>query len=73
MGNMFSLKLWRTKQEEHASVVVSALNFRSFKMSYKARGNLRCVFNIIFFLFSFQHSQENTPQSLLQQSNWGED
>ena len=41
-------------------------------MCYKARYNLRCVLINIFCLFSFQQSQENPPQSLLQ-SNRGED
>ena len=51
---------------EYVLVGDSALNFRLFRMSYKARANLRCVFNIIFCLFSFQQSQENTLPSLLQ-------
>ena len=42
------------------------MKFRLFRMSWKARGNLRCIFNIIFCLFSFQQSQENPPQSWLQ-------
>ena len=57
---------------EHASVGVSELNFRLFRMSYKATSNLRCFFNTIFCLFNFQQSQENPPQSLLQ-SDMGED
>ena len=57
---------------EHASVGVSELNFRLFRMSYKARSNLRCFFNTIFCLFNFQQSQENPPQPLLQ-SDMGED
>ena len=57
---------------EYASVGVYALNFRLFRMSYKARGNLRCVFNIMFCLFSFQQCQENPPQPLLQ-SDRGKD
>ena len=56
---------------EHASVGVSELNFRLFRMSYKARSNLRCFFNTIFCLFNFQQSQENPPQPLLQ-SDMGE-
>ena len=57
---------------DHASVGVFELNVRLSRMSHKARSNLRCVFNIIFCIFSFPQSQENPPQSLFQ-SNRKED
>ena len=50
---------------EHVNVGVSALKYVLFRMPYKTKGTLTCVFNIIFYLFSIQQSQENPPQYLL--------
>ena len=52
MGSMFCLKL-RTKLVDHVFVGAFTLNLRLFIMPCKARCNLRCVLNIIFFFCLF--------------------
>ena len=55
---------------QHISVIVSAIKFRLLRISLKTIDNLRCIFNTIFCLFSFQKNQANPLQSLLLYGKW---
>ena len=48
---------WEQSKVEHISVGVSAMKFRLFRMSWEARGNLRCIVNISFVYLAFNRAK----------------